>query len=440
MEEPIPGEAQASVTISQKFLLFCCSSEQYSVTLPGKVLSSTGHIVRYTYPDESTEDVEADHIGDNMLYIKKPPGYDHPCTVQVEVFATGGDNSIAVFPLDLVSPVEYLYRKLSLDDSEVTDRVTETYSSALLAMSLSYYYIMGEHLRKDDGERMDEILSSLLTMYGSKAYSNPRRSSATNERHSIARFAQHHHLQRTLRYLSMGGVVGELPAQLPKVEHGRSQSDAELYTSLSREISDQSEYAKLVVNHTPATDETTYEEPMTDSVSMISKKIPADYLQPRQNPKPHNKAGKSPPVVTPFSANKRIQRSRSAEDMLDDNEYTYIVPREYASKTLNRPTRGQPPLRPPPPDPAKLVSKSPPGPQKPIAPVRGKPKSSSSDERPNSPKLNGTSKVMEKSVSPTRLSKQPEFPSPLKSPLAKNISLPAHPPIPRAKPRTKPRS
>ena len=68
--------------------------------------------------------------------------------------------------------------------TEVTDRVTETYSSALLAMSLSYYYIMGEHLRKDDGERMDEILSSLLTMYGSKAYSNPRRSSAS-ELHTV---------------------------------------------------------------------------------------------------------------------------------------------------------------------------------------------------------------------------------------------------------------
>ena len=68
--------------------------------------------------------------------------------------------------------------------TEVTDRVSETYSSALLAMSLSYYYIMGEHLRKDNDERMDEILSSLLTMYGNKAYSNPCRSSAS-ELHTV---------------------------------------------------------------------------------------------------------------------------------------------------------------------------------------------------------------------------------------------------------------
>jgi len=44
-------------------------------------------------------------------------GYDHPCIVQVKVFATGSDNSIATFSLDLVSPVEYIFRKLSLDNS-----------------------------------------------------------------------------------------------------------------------------------------------------------------------------------------------------------------------------------------------------------------------------------------------------------------------------------
>jgi len=44
-------------------------------------------------------------------------GYDHPCTVHVEVFVTGSDSRIAMFSLDLVSPVEYLFRKLSLDDS-----------------------------------------------------------------------------------------------------------------------------------------------------------------------------------------------------------------------------------------------------------------------------------------------------------------------------------
>jgi len=151
-------------------------------------------------------------------------------------------------------------------------------------------------------------------------------------------------------------------------------------------------------------------------------------------------------VVTPFSANRKIQRSRSAEHILDENEYTYVVPHEYASQTLNRrPSRGQPPGRPPPPDPAKLVPKTPPAVhQKPVAPVRGKTKPISPDERPNSPKLNGTPKVVEKPVSPTspkRLPKPPEFPPPpLKTSLAKNVSLPADPPIRRAKPRPKPRS
>ena len=43
-------------------------------------------------------------------------GYDHPCTVHVEVFAKGSDSSLAKFSLDLVSPVEYLFRKSSIDD------------------------------------------------------------------------------------------------------------------------------------------------------------------------------------------------------------------------------------------------------------------------------------------------------------------------------------
>lgn len=177
--------------------------------------------------------------------------------------------------------------------------------------------------------------------------------------------------------------------------------------------------------------------------TQVSTKSPADYLQPRQNSKSPSKASKSPPVVTPFSANRKIQRSRSAEEILDENEYTYVVPREYASQTLNRPSRGQPPVRPPPPDLAKLVPKTPLGNQKPVAPVRGKTKPNSSDERPTSPKLNGAPKVVEKSVSPTsskRLPKPPEFPPSPKNPLAKNNSLPVHPSIPKAKPRTKPRS
>ena len=44
-------------------------------------------------------------------------GFDHPCTAEVSVYAGGNDNSIAVFSLDLVSPVEYLFRKFTMDDS-----------------------------------------------------------------------------------------------------------------------------------------------------------------------------------------------------------------------------------------------------------------------------------------------------------------------------------
>ena len=42
--------------------------------------------------------------------------FDHPCTVHVEVHVNGSEQCLAKFSLDLVSPVEYLFRSLSLDD------------------------------------------------------------------------------------------------------------------------------------------------------------------------------------------------------------------------------------------------------------------------------------------------------------------------------------
>jgi len=173
---------------------------------------------------------------------------------------------------------------------------------------------------------------------------------------------------------------------------------------------------------------------------LSTSKPPADYLEPKQSPKFNRKAIKQPPMVAPFSANRKIQRSRSAENLLDENEYSYVVPREYASKTLNRPTRGRPPLRPPPPDPTKLAPKTPPAYPKPVAPARAR-KPSSPDDRSVSPKLNGRP-ASPKNVptSPNRLPKQPEFTPQLKSPLTKNNSSPLHPPpAPKARPRAKQR-
>ena len=45
-----------------------------------------------------------------------PIGFIHPCTAEVSVYVGGYDNHIAVFSLDLVSPVEYLFRKFTMDD------------------------------------------------------------------------------------------------------------------------------------------------------------------------------------------------------------------------------------------------------------------------------------------------------------------------------------
>ena len=55
----------------------------------------------------------------------------------------------------------------------MTDNISDKMTSALLAMSLSYYYVMGEHVEKE--KRTDEILSTLLNSSQSKMYMNTTR-------------------------------------------------------------------------------------------------------------------------------------------------------------------------------------------------------------------------------------------------------------------------
>ena len=43
--------------------------------------------------------------------------FGHPCTVDVKVCANDSEQCLAKFSLDLVSPVEYLFRKYSLKDN-----------------------------------------------------------------------------------------------------------------------------------------------------------------------------------------------------------------------------------------------------------------------------------------------------------------------------------
>jgi len=57
--------------------------------------------------------------------------------------------------------------------SEMADKISDKITSALLAMSLSYYYVMGDHAGKE--RRMDEILSTLLSWTDVKTYMNTTR-------------------------------------------------------------------------------------------------------------------------------------------------------------------------------------------------------------------------------------------------------------------------
>ena len=55
----------------------------------------------------------------------------------------------------------------------MSDRISDKMTSALLAMSLSYYYVMGEHVEKET--RTDEILATLLDCSEGKMYMNTTR-------------------------------------------------------------------------------------------------------------------------------------------------------------------------------------------------------------------------------------------------------------------------
>ena len=55
--------------------------------------------------------------------------------------------------------------------TEMSDKVSHKMISALLAMSLSYYFVMGEHVEKEM-RRTDEILSTLLGWSSDESYTN----------------------------------------------------------------------------------------------------------------------------------------------------------------------------------------------------------------------------------------------------------------------------
>ena len=53
----------------------------------------------------------------------------------------------------------------------MSDKIPGKMTSALLAMALSYYYVMGEHIEKEI-RRTDEVLTTLLRWSSDDAYSN----------------------------------------------------------------------------------------------------------------------------------------------------------------------------------------------------------------------------------------------------------------------------
>ena len=55
---------------------------------------------------------------------------------------------------------------------EMSDKISQKMTSALLAMSLSYYYVMGEHVEKET--RTDEILSTLLNCSQDKMHTSTK--------------------------------------------------------------------------------------------------------------------------------------------------------------------------------------------------------------------------------------------------------------------------
>ena len=67
----------------------------------------------------------------------------------------------------------HTYVCICLCSIEMSDKISDKMTSALLAMSLSYYYVMGGHVKKET--RTDEILSTLLNCSQHKMYMNTTR-------------------------------------------------------------------------------------------------------------------------------------------------------------------------------------------------------------------------------------------------------------------------
>lgn len=207
---------QVAITIDQNFFLFCCS-EQYNINVHQTLSSKHNYFLRYTYPDGTTADGSARLSSENLL-TSQSPEHGHSCTVHVRLYTSGEQaQTIAEFSLVLVSPIEYLFRKFAVNEFEMSEKISNKMTSALLAMSLAYYYVMGEHVEKNI-RRTDTILSTFLSWSADDSYTNlgedQRKGTSTDE--DIAMFAQHYKLQKTLRYLSEDNSVGELPVYLPK--------------------------------------------------------------------------------------------------------------------------------------------------------------------------------------------------------------------------------
>ena len=67
----------------------------------------------------------------------------------------------------------------------MSDKISDKMTSALLAMSLSYYFVMGEHVEKET--RTDEILSTLLNCSKNKMHTNTEQTKGKCNAYTIQR-------------------------------------------------------------------------------------------------------------------------------------------------------------------------------------------------------------------------------------------------------------
>ncbi|XP_065898816.1 uncharacterized protein [Dysidea avara] len=200
--------AQQIVTISENCFLYCCSSP-YSITFPKEyqLPQSKKYYVLIGIPDKAPENIPVEVIGANELFVKKSPKLDYPYKVHASV-QDDCNEKIAEFSLDLLSPVDYVFRKLSLESCDSVDKaLEEKMSSAVLAMSLSYYLVMEEQVGKNT--KMDEILSSLLrcSSSGKAIYKTALRSlQGANNGRQIKEFCERNHLNLLLQEVKKAQV------------------------------------------------------------------------------------------------------------------------------------------------------------------------------------------------------------------------------------------